>query len=758
MDAIGKRIPRIDAIQKAMGKAIYADDLNFGEMLYGKVLRSSMPHARIKHIDTTKAQKLKGVRAILLAKDIPGENRIGILGDPFRDQPVLAEDKVRFVGEPIALIAAESEEIAEKATKLIKVDYEELPAVFDPLEAMKADAPKLHKESNLVSSTKISKGNVQQGFENSDIIVEAEYRTPMNEHAYLEPEAGIAKMEGDEMIVMICTQAPSRCREEVATVLGLPHSKVRIIQTTMGGGFGGKHYNLLACQLALLALKTGKTVKMTLTREESISTTIKRHPCVAKYKWGCSKEGKILAAQIEIILNAGAYADHGPAVLTRAAVHAAGPYEIPNLKVDAHLVYTNTPPGGAMRGFGVPSVAFAHECHMEKLAERLGMDPIELRLKNAFDVGSKTHTGQILTKVALKKTLEQAKKIAEEWRKNGEKKESIKTGVGIATTWYGIGSTAPVPNPSGAVVEILYDGSVILRTNCAEVGQGSDTVLAQIVAEEIGVSCDRVRVHSKDSAAGPWCRNTCASAQTYIVGEAARLAARSAKEILLKQAGKILGVERNDLQIKNGIIHSKKDLKKKITIQDAAKECKKAGIVILGCSTYNPPLKGLNPIDGQGDPYAAYSYITQVAEVEVDTETGKVKPKKFASIADIGKVINPTLAEGQMDGGVSMGLGHALMEEVIINNGTVVTPTLSQYLIPTSTDMPEEMITTFLDDYEPTGPFGAKGLGELANVAVVPAVIAAIHDATKIWIEELPATSEKIYKLLQKKQPSRNEP
>ncbi len=752
MNVVGKRLRRTDVLQKVTGQAAYVDDLRVEGMLYAKVLRSPLPHAKIKSIDTSRAKGLEGVRAVLTWKDVPGENRIGIVGDPFRDQPILAEDRVRFIGDSVALVAADTEEIAEQAVKLIHVEYEELPAVFDPEEALKPDAPKIIGDTNILSTRKIYKGDVEKGFAQSDFILEGEYRMPMHEHAYIEPEAGIAMPEGEEMTVITCTQSPSRCREEVAKALGLPFSKVRIIRAVVGGGFGGKLYNLLFCHAALLAFKTKKPVKLLYTREESMLVTTKRQPSIVRCKWGFTKEGKALASEVKIILNAGAYADHTPAVTTRSATQGTGPYEVPNVKIDGVSVRTNTILGGAMRGFGVVPVCIAHEGIMDKLAEKLGIDPIAARMINAFDVGSKMATGQTITnKVALKKLLQRAKEVADEWRKDKVRDRSRKIGIGIGAVHYGIGSTAPVPNPSSAVVEVLYDGSVILRSNCADIGQGSDTTLGQIVAEELSVGLDQVKVKTDDSSAGPWARNTCASGQTYVSGEAARRAAASAKEILLNHIAEKLGVERSDLCLESGTIYSKSNPQKKISYLDAVTECKKAEIIILGCGQYKAPTKALNPADGQGVPFGAYSYVVQVAEVEVNTATGEVKVLKFASMPDVGTVINPIGVEGQMDGGVSMGVGQTFMEEVLMTKGAIKTPTFAQYLIPTTLDMPDEMTTDLYDGNEPSGPFGAKGVGEVANTPVFTTLLSAIQDAIGIRIKDLPASSEKVYMMLQRK-------
>lgn len=745
---VGKRVKRIDALGKVTGEALFADDLTFEGMLYGEVLRSPVPHARIKKIDIGAAEKVKGVKAVLTAKDIPGENRIGVLGGAFRDQPVLCDKKVRLVGDPIALVAAESKEIAQRAARLIDVEYEELPPVFDPVVAMDKNSPVIHEGGNVVVHRKIRKGDLDDGFKKSDVIVQGTYKTPFYEHSYLEPEAGVAKLnETGNVTVWACTQFPSYAREEVARVLGLPFSKVRIIQTKTGGGFGGKLDVSVHCHIALLALRTGCPVKLVYSREESIMVSPKRHPFIVRYKTGATKEGKIMAAEVEIIGNTGAYLSYGPAVLTRAAVHATGPYNVPNVKIDAYGVYTNGFVCGAMRGFGVAQMAIAHETQMNKLAEKLGIDPIELRLKNAYTVGSITATGQILEhSVGFEKTLKEAQKVADQWKReiHNEKGSVRRRGVGVGVMWYGIGNTGH-SNPSGAFIELLEDGSALVLTSCAEIGQGSDTVLAQIAAEELGINdVSRIKIYSGDTIL-PYARGTSASGQTYITGNAVRLAAIEAREPLFQQMAKEWCVSRDELYLENGTI-CLRNSDKKIPVVEAIKRCHSLGILALGHGSFNPDTTPLDPETGEGKAYATYSFATHVAEVEVDIETGEVTVLRVLGLNDVGKAINPMNAEGQLEGGISMGIGHALMEEMIVDDqGIIQTPSFAQYLIPTAKDMPENISLDLIEDPEPSGPFGAKGLGEPASIPVTPAILNAIYDACGIRITELPATGEKIF-------------
>ncbi len=454
-----------------------------------------------------------------------------------------------------------------------------------------------------------------------------------------------------------------------------------------------------------------------------------------------------MAVEVKIIGDTGAYMSEGVGVLTRAAVHTTGPYNVPNVKVDAYTVYTNNPIAGAMRGFGLTQMSLAYEAQMDKLAEKLGMDPVELRLKEAFEAGATTATGQVLAhSVGIKKTLEGGQKVARQWRAEipRDKNSTKRRGIGVGAMWYGIGNTG-LPNPSAAVVNLNADGSAVVSACCAEIGQGSDTILAQIVAEELGIDLERVSVVTTDTMVAPECRATTASGQTYITGNAVMLAAKEAKEILLRQIAADFDGALDSLYLDKGFVRFKGMPEKKITLVEAIMRCRNAGILTLGHGRFNPISTSLDPETGQGSPYATYSFGTHLAEVEVDIETGEVIVLRYAAFNDVGKVINPLLIEGQLEGGFSMGLGQALMENLIVEQGVIKTPTLAQYLIPTSLDMPDDILLSAIEDSEPTGPFGAKGIGEPASIPAIPAIMGAIHDATGIRITELPATSERVF-------------
>jgi CO/xanthine dehydrogenase Mo-binding subunit len=472
----------------------------------------------------------------------------------------------------------------------------------------------------------------------------------------------------------------------------------------------------------------------------------KRHPFFIKYKTAASREGKLLAVKVEIIGDTGAYSSYGPAVLTRAAVHATGPYNVPHVAIDAYTVYTNNPICGAMRGFGVPQVALAYEAQMDKLAKALEMDPIELRLKNAFEAGSVTATGQVLgSSVGLKKTLAGAQKVVADWREGVRREENStkRKGIGVGTMWYGVGNTGH-PNPAGAFVELLDDGSALVLTSCAEIGQGSDTVLAQIAAEELGIEdVSKVKVYSGDTIT-PTARGTSASGQTYVTGNAVRQAAIQAREPLLQRVAKDWGIREEDLYMDDEAIRARGS-DRMIPLVDAIRRCRALGILTLGHGSFNPEATPLDPDTGEGKAYATYSFGTHVAAVQVDVETGEVQVTKFAAFNDVGRAINPTGVEGQIEGGLTTGLGYALMEELIVEEGRIQNPDFAQYLIPTSLDTPDDISVRVVEEAEPSGPFEAKGVGEPASIPTAPAILNAIHDACGVWITEAPAVSERVF-------------
>ncbi|UCG66735.1 MAG: xanthine dehydrogenase family protein [Deltaproteobacteria bacterium] len=737
VEVVGRNVARIDAQSKVAGKAIYANDLNFNNMIYGKVLRSPLPRARIKGIDISEVKNLPGI-TILMGKDIPGRNAVGVM---IADQPVLADEEVKYVGEGVVLVGGNSEQAAEDAIELIKVDYEPLEPILDPLEATAKDAPTIHEGGNVAAHAKIRKGNVEKGFEAADVIVEEAYKTTWVEHAYMEPETAVAKMETDGRItVWACTQHTHYDRRAISAVLGISQNRVRIVQTVTGGGFGGKIWSLCQYYSALLAFKTGRPSKVLYTRDESILATTKRHPYTIEYKTGATKEGKLVAVEVKIISDTGPYMVAGSSVLARSVIQASGPYNIPNVKIDGLAVYTNNPVCGAMRGYGGPQVAVAHESQMDKLARRLEIDPIQLRLKNSLDVGSTTATGQRLEhSVGIHKVLLEAKKVVESLKKQPHRGRFFKKrGIGVGVGFHGIGSTRG-GSQSTAFVNLLPDGSATVICGSVDIGQGSDTIMAQIAAEELGVSVEKVRVTTTDTDMTPDCESTSGSRVTYISGKAVQLAAQKTKDILFQKASGHLDVDPEELFLQDGTIYVRENPQKKIDVWQSMKLNNMQGVSAV--ASFLPDTVALDPETGHGSPCATYAFAGCVAEVQVDSATGQVEVLKLVSIADVGKAINPVSVEGQIEGGASMGIGYALMEEIKTQEGATKNTSFTDYVMPTAMDI-QDMESIIIEESEPTGPYGAKGFSEVAVTPIAGAILNAIRNAICVQIAEVPATPE----------------
>ena len=742
MKQIGIEIPTADVLEKALGTARYGADLPIQEPLYLKVVRSPRPHAKIVRIEIDEILRIPAVERVFTAKDIPGKNRVGTI---IKDQPVLALDRVRYIGDPIALIAGKTEEGVDEAAKKLVVVYEDLPCINDPEEAVKPYAPLIHEKGNLLLEFQVIKGEVQRGFKEADVIIEETYTTTWVDHAYLEPDAGVSYLDEDGRITVVCpTQNVHYDQKEVASVLSLPLDSVRVVQCTTGGGFGGRLDITVQCLLALAVFHLKKPVKIVFSREEVFQVTSKRHPLKIQYRSGAKKDGTLTAVEVDILGDSGAYASYGPTVAIRSAVHATGPYQVPNVKVRSRMAYTNNSWSGAMRGFGVPQMAFAHESQMDLLAQALRIDPIEFRLKNCLRQGAETATGQtLMASVGIAETLKKVK----EWRdrsdfsRNGSKKPFIKKGIGVGSMWYGIGNTG-IANPSTAQMEIDPNGGVRLFTGVADIGQGSDTVLLQIASEGLGIPLREIRLIRADTALTTDAGATSASRQTYISGNAILNAIQSLKVEAIKEASQILGVEGEDLYVEDGQIKQKSKASISIPIQEVGKRC---GRVLRGEGYFDPETTGLDPKTGQGSPYATYAFATHLAEVEVDTETGKVKVNRVVASHDVGKAIHPKNVIGQIMGGVAMGTGFALMEEFVPGKAT----SFVDYLIPTSRDVPE-VIPIIVENKEPSGPFGAKGVGEPALIPSAPAILNAIANATGQRIYHLPANLEEVMKAVQK--------
>ena len=745
---IGKSERRVDAWGKVTGKAKYADDYNVSHQLIGKVLRSKYPHAKVVSIDISKAEKLTGVEAVLTVKDIPGEKVFGVV---VKNQAILAEDCVRYLGDGVALVAAVSKEIAEEAISLIKVEYELIPTVSDPEEAMKPDAPVIHDDKNEFVHHHVQKGDVTKGFAKADFIIERKFKTQFVEHSYIEPEAILAEpAEQGGVKITGCVQNLFSTRRSVASMLNLDLAQVQIVQSTIGGSFGGKDeaMTLISCRAALLAMKTGKPVKMVNTREESMLESYKRHPYVLYYKWGAKKDGSITAMEIKCIADGGAYASMSPFVTWRSVVQATGPYYCENVKTDVYAAYTNNNYTGAMRGFGSPQVNFAIESMMDELAEKVGMNPLEIRMKNGFETGAVTATGQKLThNVSLKEVLTKATDAGDfekKWKNNREAKlDEKRRGIGLACSYRGVSLGAEGTDAAETIVSVQTDGSVIVSSGITDMGQGAQTQMSQITAEVLGISMDRIQFLNTNTSRVADSGATVASRGTIMGGSAAKNAAEKVRATLLEVGAEMTGEAVYDLDLLDNYLVNVKTKERLMSFNELATVCFNNGKPMIGLGWHHSPKTSWDERQGQGDAYFTFVYGANVAEVEVDIETGKVDVIDFVSVHDVGKAINKGMVEAQIYGGVAMGLGYGLLEEFEIEDGIPKQVNFDEYLIPTSMDVPR-IKAIIVENEDPTGPFGAKSVGEPTNELAAPAIVNAIYNAIGKRIYEIPANIERV--------------
>jgi len=738
---LGKTHDKKDALLKATGKAVFAADIFFDNMLYGGVFRSTVPHAVIKSFDASKALALPGVACVLTSKDIPGKNRIGII---LKDEPVLVDDKVRRVGDAIAIVAAETQELVEEALSLIKVEYDLLEPILSFEDAKREDSAKVHGNNNIYISKHLERGDVDAAFAKCDAIVEGTYVTSMLSHMFIEPDAGVARIEDGIITIYASTQNPHFDRGEIATTLGIPNNKVRVITAVTGGGFGGKLDIGVQCHLALLAKATGRPVKIVRSRKESTEVSSKRHPITFRAKTGATKDGKIQAAEVIVTSDSGCYASYGPAVITRVTVHCMGPYEVPNVRIHSDFAYSNNPMSGAFRGFGVPQAAFCHEGQMNALAKALNMDPVDFRILNAHRPGTVIANGQKLEEnVGFIETLKQAKaKAAQVLNPDKNKNQSL----GVGCMWYGVGNTG-LPNPGAAFVEVLPDCSVNVMAGAADIGQGSDTVMAAIAAEELGLDYDDILVISADTMVTPEGGASSASRQTFVSGKAVQIACKQAKETLKETAANLLKVPKEDLVFRNRQITSSKDPAVKLGYPELMLEMKKWGKIAVGAGAYNPKATYLDPKTMEGIPYEAYAYATTIAQVEVDKGTGEVQVQKMVSAHDVGQAVDTAMVEGQIEGGMVMAQGMAIFEKIEYENGKIKNPVFSKYIMPTIMDAPE-IYPIIVECPGDAGPFGAKGVGEPALIPGIPAIVSAAENVIGKRVFELPMAAKEVINLI----------
>jgi CO/xanthine dehydrogenase Mo-binding subunit len=751
MSIVGQSLKRIDAAGKVTGQTLYPGDIDMPGQAYMKILFAHRPHAIIQKIDVSRAEALEGVIAIFTAKDIP-VNEYGLI---MPDQPVLCgpgsnklnAERVRFVGDQVAVVVAETEEISAAARDLIEVEYEDLPVVSDPIAAMQPDAILLHPDqgSNIFCHYQIRKGDLETAFENADIIIEGEYRTPAQEHAYLQPEAGIAYIDDEERVtVELAGQWAHEDRKEIAHTLNLPEERIRVIYPAIGGAFGGREDMSIQIVLALAAWRLWqrgikRPVKIIWSREESIIGHHKRHPYILRTRWGATRDGRVLAADVHVVADGGAYAYTSTKVLANATLMCTGPYNIPNVRVDSYAVYTNNIPGGAFRGFGGPQGAFAAETQMNRLAEALGFDPIEFRLINVLREGDLLSVGTPLPPgVTMSEVVEEGARVAGwqasngGWRRpdsqsNPDRTEKdlfstldiptagphIRRGVGVACAYKNVGFSFGFPEHCWATVE-LHGGAaiekVIVRHAGADVGQGAHTVFAQMAAEAAGVPVEKVQLVVSDTAHTGNSGSVSASRMTFMAGNAIKGAVEQALE--------------------------------KWIIEDRP---------AVADYQYRPPATTpMDPKTGKSEPNFAYGYVAQIVSIEVDTETGHVRILDVISADDVGKAVNPVQVQGQIEGAVVQAAGYTILENFIQHEGFVQTQHLSTYLIPTILDIPERVESVILEYPDPIGPWGARGMAEMPFMPLAPAVIDALHDATGVWFYDFPLTPERVLRGLGK--------
>ncbi len=751
---VGKRIPQRDAVEKVKGSAIFTSDIKLSGMLHGKILRSPVPHARIRNIDISKAAKLKGVKAILTAKDVPLIKYS--ISPTWADKLILADTKVRYIGDEIAAVAAVDEEIAEEALELITVDWEILPAVFDPNEAVQPGAPVLHEdaENNISKTLSMECGSVEKGFAEADLIMEDTFQTQAQSHCSLETHCCIASCSPtDDVKLWVSAQAPHPLRQRLAGALNIDAAKIHISTPFVGGGFGSKIDLEPAHALCvLLAKKTGKPVKIEHSRKEQFIATRMRHPTICKLKFGVKKDGTIVAKQAEVVMDNGAYNSHGPAVLAYHNVMFSTLYRVKNIKYDGRLVYTNKNWGGACRGYGDPQATFGQEVMLDMIAEELKMDPIDLRLKNANIPNEVTANAVQITSCGLKECLTRARDKSE-WTAKKAHRQKYR-GLGVAAMIYtGGGSIGSGFNYSGATLQMNADGTFHLLMGALDIGQGSNTILTQMAAEIMGVDPESIILTTADTDTTLPCMGTFGSRVTFCGGSAVTEAANGLKKQLLESAAEMLEANIEDLEMKSKKVFVKGSPDKALTYAEigaASFYKKKKPLVAHGY--YNGPdvPPEFNPATYEGYPAPALVFGTHLAEVEVDPATGKVEVLNFVAAHDLGRAINPLLVEGQIEGGAAQGIGWALMENLQFENGEVVNPNFHDYKILTIKDVPK-VSSLLIETIDPNGPFGAKGIGECAMVPTAPAIVNAIYDAVGVRIKDLPATTEKVFQGLKTK-------
>jgi len=742
--SVGRLADRPEAVAKVTGEAKFSDDIHFDGMLIGRVKRTYIPHAFVRSIDLSAARNIPGVRSILTAADLKHAHNHGLV---VNDWPILVgiNERVRYVGDAVAIVAADSKEIADEAIAAIQVEYDMLPVIDNPVLARQPGVTQLHETGNLLKHIKVRKGDVEVGFAASDLVIEHTFHTAMTDHAFIEPECSIARLnEEGRMEIYVGSQIPYSDRKQVAAAIGFSENQVRIIGMLIGGGFGGKEDIMGQIHAAMLALETGHPVKILFDRHESLLVHPKRHATQIHVKIGAKRDGRLVAVQTELYGDTGAYASLGEKVMTRATTHSIGPYESDHARADCYAMYTNNPPAGAFRGFGVTQSAFAIESLMDMLAKELGIDPIELRRRNALRVGSITGTGQVLKdSVGLVECIE---KVETELRcrvkgnpfspRTCADDPARVRAWGFSAAFKNTGLGGGAPDEAGADVELFADGTLQVRTSSAELGQGLCTVLRLIVAEEMDVAAEKVDVLLSDTDLTPDGGPTTASRQTFVSGNAGLQAAREFKQAIRSVLAEKYDCEPEAIQIRGGVALVAGQELTLTAIYQVFKEMRREPRVR---TLYHAP--DTKPLGQGGDMHFAFSFAAQAAEVEVDTRTGEVKVLEIIAATDVGAAINPLGLAVQVEGGAIMGLGNALTEAFITREGKVITDRMARYRIPSIAHAPE--VTSFIVEHPvASGPYGAKGVGEIVSIPTTPAITNAIYNATGYRVDHLPVDQE----------------
>ncbi len=763
---VKRSVRRLESKAKVDGSAEYIYNLSLPGMLYGKIARSSIPHGKILSIDATAALAVEGVHVVITGEDIRRLIPDPYYGPAFHDQPILALDKVRYAGEPVAVVLAADPHVAEEAADLIAVEYDPLEPVFDEVAAAKADAPIIHDTlkpaatfpdlkylrgrsgTNVALSARVRRGDLEKGFEGSDHIFEHTFRNGKVSHAPLEPFVTLAEMNGpDGLTIHTASQSPSFVRSEVSRLLGWPENRVRVRTAFLGGGFGGKLYIKLEALVAACTLLVRKPVRIALTMEEQFYT-ITKHGATVRLKTGVKKDGRIVAREVETWWNGGAYADIGPRVAQKSGLTSAGPYDIENIAIDSHAIYTNEPPAGALRGFGVSQVVWAYESQADIIARALKIDPLEFRRRNILREGRPHATGMLMTDVDIDAILDRLAQRMEWDRPFDHGSETIRRGRGIA-----IGIKACVaPTTSVAMVNIYGDGSCGICCSTVDMGQGSDTAMAQIAAEILGISAEAIRVIHPDTDVTPYDMATLGSRSTYHMGNAVRHAAEDARAQLLRIAATALQTDIDELECQDGAVMTRSGGRMTFREVMVARFAMQAGNII-GVGSFIPPYEKPDHDTGQSRQITPFWMLGGAgAEIEVDTETGRIRVTKLVNVGDAGSAINPDIVERQLIGAGTMQFGFTIFEEMIINEGQVVNASFADYKIPGMLDLPDDLTGELVEVPHRHGPFGAKGIGETGMFCVSPAIGNALYDAIEVRVMEMPLTPERVLRALRQAQ------